>query len=46
MNPAPDEMDISFIARVNPVGAPFILGSPVRDNEVFAIHMGSLSKPC
>lgn len=45
MNPAPTDMNISLIFKVYPVGAPFTAGSPDKDNEVFAMHIGNLSNP-
>lgn len=45
-NPAPTDTRMSLILSVNPLGAPLIAGSPVRDRDVFAMHMGNLSYPC
>lgn len=43
--PAPADNKMSFMTNLNPVGAPFIAASPVREFDVLAMQIGSLSYP-
>lgn len=45
MNSAPALKNISFMCNVKSFGAPLMVGSPDNDRDVFAIHIGNLSKP-
>jgi len=45
-NPAPTEARTSRMGRTNPVGAPLMEGSAVKEYWVFAMQMGRLLKPC
>lgn len=45
MKPAPADKKTSDMGMVNPVGTPFILGSPLRDSAVFDIHIGKFPNP-
>lgn len=45
MKPAPMLALTSLIGSIKPVGAPFLLGSDVRERWVFAMQIGKSLKP-
>lgn len=45
MKPAPADRKMSLTTNLNPVGAPLTAASAVSELDVFAMQIGSLSKP-
>lgn len=44
-NPAPADSKMSLMTSLKPVGAPLMAASPVKEFDVFAMQIGSLSYP-